>query len=101
MSWSWLLLSNEFDVGGRLICPGLIDIHIHGAQGHTFNEPTEVAFRTITETTARNGVTSLLATTATDDIENLVSCLDFTQRWMQEASSSSPAMIAGPVAAKF
>ncbi|MEZ4679064.1 MAG: N-acetylglucosamine-6-phosphate deacetylase [Caldilineaceae bacterium] len=79
----------RIDVGGRLICPGLIDIHIHGAQGHTFNEPTEVAFRTITETTARNGVTSLLATTATDDIENLVSCLDFTQRWMQEASSSS------------
>ncbi|MCB0190128.1 MAG: N-acetylglucosamine-6-phosphate deacetylase, partial [Caldilineaceae bacterium] len=79
----------QIDVGGRLICPGLIDIHIHGAQGHTFNEPTAEAYATITETTARNGITSLLATTATDDIENLVSCLDFTQRWMQGGHSGS------------
>ncbi len=77
------------DVGGRLITPGLIDIHIHGAQGHTFNEPTAEAFASITATTARNGITSLLATTATDDIENLVSCLDFTQRWMAEAHAGS------------
>ncbi len=77
------------DVGGRLIAPGLIDIHIHGAQGHTFNEPTAEAFAAITATTARNGITSLLATTATDDIENLVSCLDFTQRWMGAKQSGS------------
>lgn len=74
----------QIAVEGRLIAPGLVDIHIHGAQGHTFNEPTVAAFETITQTTATNGITSLLATTATDDIENLVSCLDFTQRWMQE-----------------
>ena len=38
----------QIDVGGRLISPGLIDIHIHGAQGHTFNEPTAEAFAAIT-----------------------------------------------------
>lgn len=77
---------HQIDVSGRLICPGLIDIHIHGAQGYTFNEPTHEAFSEITTTTARNGITGLLATTATDDIENLVGCLEFTQRWMQENS---------------
>src|SRR5262245_9611373 len=56
----------RIDVGGRLIAPGLIDIHIHGAQGHTFNEATAAAFTTITRENARRGVTSLLATTATD-----------------------------------
>ncbi|HRW06343.1 MAG TPA: N-acetylglucosamine-6-phosphate deacetylase [Caldilineaceae bacterium] len=81
--------AKQIDVGGRLIAPGLVDIHIHGARGHTFNEPTAEAFTRITQTTAANGITSLLATTATDDIENLVSCLDFTAKWMQEARSGS------------
>ena len=72
----------QLDAEGRLVTPGLVDIHIHGAQGHTFNKPSAEAFRTITQTAAANGITSLLATTATDDIENLVSCLDFTQRWL-------------------
>lgn len=72
------------DAEGRLVTPGLIDIHIHGAQGRTFNEPTVAAFGTITQTAAANGITSLLATTATDDIENLVSSLALVERWMGE-----------------
>lgn len=75
----------QVDAGGRLVTPGLVDIHIHGAQGHSFNEPTVAAFTTITQTAAANGVTSLLATTATDDIENLVSSLALVERWMAEA----------------
>src|SRR5688572_20619503 len=49
----------QFDVGGRLITPGLIDLHIHGALGHTFNEPTAEAFATITEENVKRGVTAL------------------------------------------
>lgn len=89
----------RIDVGGRLIAPGLVDIHIHGAQGHTFNEPTHEAFATITAETARNGITSLLATTATDDIENLVSCLEFTAKWMagaQDGTTIVGAHVEGP-----
>src|SRR3972149_7005399 len=52
----------RFDAGGRWIIPGLIDIHTHGALGHTFNEPTELAFSTILEENLRRGVTGLLAT---------------------------------------
>lgn len=74
----------QIDVGGRLISPGLIDIHIHGAQGHTFNEPTAEAFTAITRENARHGVTSLLATTATDALENLVAVLAFADEWMQQ-----------------
>ncbi|MEZ4863546.1 MAG: N-acetylglucosamine-6-phosphate deacetylase [Caldilineaceae bacterium] len=79
----------QVDVGGRFICPGLIDIHIHGAQGHTFNAPSRAAFTAITQANARVGVTSLLATTATDDIENLAACLDFTQQWMAQTQQDS------------
>jgi N-acetylglucosamine-6-phosphate deacetylase len=72
----------QVDVGGRLVTPGLIDIHTHGALGHTFNEPTVEAFAAITAENRRRGVTSLLATTATAPIPDLVACLGFAREWM-------------------
>jgi len=72
------------DVNGRFITPGLIDIHTHGALGHTFNEPAATAFDIITAENVRRGVTSLLATTATAPIPDLVACLEFTRQWMAE-----------------
>ena len=72
----------KIDVGGRLILPGLIDIHTHGATGHTFNEPTAKSFGVITGENARRGVTSLLATPATAPIDNLLDCLQFSREWM-------------------
>ena len=73
----------QIDVGGRYIAPGLIDIHVHGARGHTFNEPAAVAFATITEEHATRGVTGLLATLATASIPGLVDCLRFSREWMR------------------
>jgi N-acetylglucosamine-6-phosphate deacetylase len=70
------------DVGGRYIAPGLIDIHTHGAVGHSFNEPTAEAWALITQQNARCGVTSLLATIATASIDDLVACLCFCREWM-------------------
>lgn len=70
------------DVGGRFVTPGLIDIHTHGALGHTFNEPTELAFATITVEQLRRGVTSVAATIATAAVEDLVRCLAFCRAWM-------------------
>ncbi len=79
----------QIDVGGRYITPGLIDIHTHGALGHTFNEPTEEAFDAITRENARRGVTALLATLAPAPIPDLVRCLEFCQAWMREKHSGS------------
>ncbi|NJN81895.1 MAG: N-acetylglucosamine-6-phosphate deacetylase [Caldilineaceae bacterium] len=81
------------DVGGRLISPGLVDIHIHGATGHSFNEASESAFAAITQANGEAGVTSLLATTATDSIEKLVECLACARRWM--ASPRAGAQLLG------
>jgi N-acetylglucosamine-6-phosphate deacetylase len=76
-------------VDGRYITPGLIDIHIHGALGYTFNQPTPQAFAAITEETASCGVTSLLATIATAPIPDLVQCLVFSRLWMRAAHAGS------------
>ena len=82
----------QIDVAQRLVTPGLIDIHIHGARGQTFNTPSQEAYSVITNEAARHGVTALLATTATDSIENLVECLAFTQEWMSSEHAGAQIM---------
>ncbi|HET9913974.1 MAG TPA: N-acetylglucosamine-6-phosphate deacetylase [Anaerolineales bacterium] len=70
------------DVDGRWITPGLIDIHTHGALGHTFNEPDEEAFNVIVQENARRGVTGLLATLAVAPMDDLLHVLEFVRQWM-------------------
>ncbi len=94
----------QIDVGGRLITPGLIDIHTHGALGHTFNEPTIQAFDVITRENARRGVTSLLATTATAPIPDLAACLAFAREWMVEEHDGAQVLgvhVEGPYFSPF
>jgi N-acetylglucosamine-6-phosphate deacetylase len=76
--------ASRVDVEGRLISPGLVDIHIHGARGASFNEATEDAFATVLEANAEAGVTSVLATTATAPIPQLVDCLRTADAWMAQ-----------------
>lgn len=74
----------RIDVDGRYITPGLIDIHTHGANNYTFNEPTHQAFESILSEYACHGITSVLATLVTAPISDLVGCLDFGSCWMSE-----------------
>ncbi len=89
---------HQVDVGGRLITPGLIDIHTHGALGHTFNEPDAGAWDVILGENARRGVTSVVATLAPEPIPSLTRCLRFCRRWMQPVSQS--AGLQGPCCAR-
>ena len=51
------------DAAGRIVAPGLIDVHIQGAGGADVLDATPEALETISRTCARFGVTSFLATT--------------------------------------
>ena len=51
------------DAGGRILAPGLIDVHIQGAGGADVLDATPEALQTISRTCARFGVTGFLATT--------------------------------------
>lgn len=79
----------RIDVGGRWITPGLMDLHTHGAGGYMFDDPTPVAFGTITDENARHGVTSLLATIAPAPIEDMVECLAFAGAWMDREQAGA------------
>jgi len=54
---------NKLDAQGRIIAPGFIDIHIQGAGGADILDGTADALKTISQTCARFGTTSFLATT--------------------------------------
>lgn len=60
-----------FDAGGRLLIPGLIDVHVHGAGGGDTSHGSEEALRAMSVSLARLGVTSFLATAMVrPEIEN-------------------------------
>jgi N-acetylglucosamine-6-phosphate deacetylase len=77
------------DAGGRYVTPGLIDIHTHGALGHSFNEPDEAAWEIITAENLRRGVTSLLATLGAGPMEELVACLALAREWKKKTHAGS------------
>jgi N-acetylglucosamine-6-phosphate deacetylase len=63
------------DLGGKYLAPGFIDLHIHGALGRDAMEASAEAFRTICDYHAAGGTTSLLPTTVTAPISEIVDVL--------------------------
>ncbi|QGP92623.1 Adenine deaminase [Neomoorella glycerini] len=51
------------DVSGRYVCPGFIDLHVHGGGGHGFDwQQPWTEWEQVARVHARHGVTGLLAT---------------------------------------
>ena len=64
------------DLAGNHLSPGFIDIHVHGAVGRDTMEGTADAFREICAWHAGGGTTSLLLTTVTAPIPEIVRVVD-------------------------
>ncbi|MDO9087007.1 MAG: N-acetylglucosamine-6-phosphate deacetylase [Anaerolineaceae bacterium] len=77
------------DVENRLISPGLIDIHTHGALGFDFTVASKESYETITQHQAMQGITTLLATLTTAPLEVLKEAIDFTGSWMTNYQNGS------------
>jgi N-acetylglucosamine-6-phosphate deacetylase len=60
------------DLAGNFLAPGFIDLHVHGAVGRDTMEGTAEAFQAICAYHAGGGTTSLLLTTATAPIAEIV-----------------------------
>jgi N-acetylglucosamine-6-phosphate deacetylase len=63
----------KIDAGGRLLMPGFIDIHSHGADGHDVCDDSIDALRHIARRKLQEGVTTWLPTTLTQPKEKLKS----------------------------
>lgn len=53
----------RLDAGGQIVCPGLVDIHVHGGDGADCGDGTPEAVRTVARRHLRVGTTSFLPTT--------------------------------------
>ena len=60
--------------GQSMVLPGFIDLHVHGAGGRDIMEGGDAAHR-VSEVHAEHGTTSMLATTMTAPMEDLVSAM--------------------------
>ena len=63
------------DLNGNYLAPGFIDLHVHGALGRDTMEASAEAFRSICDFHASGGTTSLLLTTATAPLDEIVKVL--------------------------
>lgn len=59
----------EIDAQGRYVSPGFVEIHTHGGGGADFLDGTVEAFRTAAELHARHGVTTLIPTATSGELE--------------------------------
>ncbi len=65
------------DVGGRLVTPGLVDIHVHGALGRSFGAADQSTYDTILRHLARQGITSANASLVSGPVDELVQVMKF------------------------
>src|ERR1044071_2995541 len=64
------------DLHGNYLAPGFIDVHVHGALDRDTMEASAEAFRAVCDFHASGGATSLLLTTATTPLDEIVKVLE-------------------------
>lgn len=84
------------DLEGNYLAPGFIDLHVHGAMGRDTMEGTSEAFRTICDYHAAGGTTSLLLTTVTAPIDELVRVLKAIENETASIPQLCGAHVEGP-----
>src|SRR5438046_3430925 len=88
------------DLGGNYLAPGFIDLHVHGAVGRDTMEASAEAFRAICDFHASGGTTSLLLTTATAPLDNIVEVLRVVGESRSVISAIAGVHLEGPFISK-
>jgi N-acetylglucosamine-6-phosphate deacetylase len=88
------------DLNGNYLAPGFIDLHVHGALGRDSMDSSAEAFRTICDFHASGGTTSLLLTTATAPMDNIVDVLKAVRNYRSPIGAVAGVHIEGPFISK-
>ncbi|MGI9173197.1 MAG: N-acetylglucosamine-6-phosphate deacetylase [Chthoniobacterales bacterium] len=88
--------AHAIDLAGNFLAPGFVDLHLHGACGHDAMEATPEAFRAICDYHARGGTTSLLLTTATAPVADIVEVLHAVREHRSEFPQIAGVHLEGP-----
>jgi N-acetylglucosamine-6-phosphate deacetylase len=88
------------DLDGNYLAPGFVDLHVHGAVGRDTMEASAEAFRTLCDFHASGGTTSLLLTTTTAPIDNIVDVLNAIRDSRSSIRQIAGAHVEGPFISK-
>jgi N-acetylglucosamine-6-phosphate deacetylase len=91
---------DAIDLKGSYLAPGFIDLHIHGALGRDTMEATPEAFRAICDYHAGGGTTSLLLTTVTAPISEIVDVLRAVRETRSDIKQIAGVHVEGPFISK-
>jgi N-acetylglucosamine-6-phosphate deacetylase len=84
----------DFPKGYKLI-PGMIDLHIHGVAGADTMDATKEAIETMASTLPKEGTTSFLATTMTQEINKIERALLNVLQYINQENQSGKAEVIG------
>ena len=93
----------EVNLSGYKVIPGLIDLHIHGANGYDAMDSNYQALNSIANYLAKNGVTNFLPTTVTakwDKLEAALKNIDQTIKQGTTGAEILGAYVEGPYISK-
>ena len=79
-------LDEAVSLEGKMVFPGFIDMHIHGADGADFMDGEADAIGTILHAVLQEGTTAVLATTMTESIPNIERALSAIGQYTQAPS---------------
>lgn len=65
----------RIDGNGMWLIPGMIDVHIHGANGYDMMDGTEASIQEVSLTCAATGCTSFLATSVSSTMDDLLNMI--------------------------
>ena len=88
------------DLDGNYLAPGFIDLHVHGALGRDTMEASAEAFCSICDFHASGGTTSLLLTTATAPLNEIVKVLQAVRDFQPAIRPIAGVHVEGPFISK-
>lgn len=68
------------DGGGQLLIPGMIDVHIHGANNYNMMDGTTESIQVVSKACAQTGCTSFLVTSVSSTLEELLLMIRQTKK---------------------
>ncbi|MEF3301995.1 N-acetylglucosamine-6-phosphate deacetylase [Paenibacillus sp. GYB003] len=89
-AWTGLVPDAErIDGQGMLLVPGMIDVHIHGANGCDMMDGTEESVQQVSRACAETGCTSFLATSVSSDLDSLLAMIRSVKRTVGREKGAS------------
>ena len=92
--------AKSINLARNYLAPGFIDLHIHGALGRDTMEASPESFRTICDYHASGGTTSLLLTTVTAPIAEIVNVLRAVRKLAGSIKQIAGVHVEGPFISK-